>query len=526
MRYIVGLSFYILLSVVLACSEKPAKDSAAPAPTASVDIHIAIDPEVRTYVKRATDLFLTTDIRLPDGTRIVPKYLEIPGSLAQDQIASGKTKVDGWITQRTLVELTNATIRNLGAPQVDCVPLLATPMVFATTRTTVSGLSLDSTKLDIASLLKLENSNKTLGKTSFLFPDPLKTTSGLHALLQLTYTTGTSEDLYDFVFTATSGYNSSSATLLNKISSEESPHRRFVVTSERSVARFNATAGTRKISALYPAQASVWQDYQLCRSNVEWVNTQKQAALKLLAEYFATNTQVIALEEGFRPARALTASPANSLLTEANGITPELQITPVAPATAKVLQSTLKKWEMQQRPLSIIFVLDSSGSLEDTGIGSVVSSVQRIVARLSLNDMMSIVTVSTDSDVLLEPTSDRTAFINALAKIESIGGTALYDGLLKGVQLGTRLSPPEYRSVIFVISDGPDKNSKTSSDLVRQTVRQAIMSRDIPLYFITITDPGSDFSSLHAMAAEIFATIHPTTFEELPETLEKIWNEL
>src|SRR4030095_15625252 len=115
-----------------------------------------------------------------------------------------------------------------------------------------------------------------------------------------------------------------------------------------------------------------------------------------------------------------------------------------------------------QIPLRLIFLFDTSRSIQHR-----FSFEQRAAAQFFRNvmrtgDQGALMSVSTESKVELQFTSDVEQLVSAIGQLKPEGATALYDGMVTAARY---LRPSDGRHVMVVLSDGTDTTSK--STLVR-----------------------------------------------------------
>lgn len=109
--------------------------------------------------------------------------------------------------------------------------------------------------------------------------------------------------------------------------------------------------------------------------------------------------------------------------------------------------------------LSITFAVDASGSMRGEKIRQIQQSVNQITESLDSSAQYSLISFSSNVEVLLSNTPDRTLLKNALASIQPRGNTSLYDGLDQAL-IETPNNP---NSVIILFSDGEDNSSSISA---------------------------------------------------------------
>jgi Ca-activated chloride channel homolog len=155
-----------------------------------------------------------------------------------------------------------------------------------------------------------------------------------------------------------------------------------------------------------------------------------------------------------------------------------------------------------QRAATVVLVNDVSGSMraddiDPTRLTAAVESAKVLIDETPDNFRIGLVTFADYAEQIVSPTTDRGAIEGALERMVADGGTAMGDGLARGLQTaqtpvptadgkGTRKLP----AIIVLLSDG--KNTLGSNDplAIAQDAREA----RIPIYAIALgTEEGEVF---------------------------------
>ena len=152
-----------------------------------------------------------------------------------------------------------------------------------------------------------------------------------------------------------------------------------------------------------------------------------------------------------------------------------------------------------QRAATVVLVNDVSGSMraddvDPNRLTAAVESAKTLADETPDNFRLGLVTFSDFAEQVVAPTTDRGAVTGALERMRADGGTAMGDGLARGLQAartpvptadgrGTRKLP----AIIVLLSDG--KNTLGTNDPL-EVARQAREAK-IPVYTIALgTDSG------------------------------------
>jgi len=125
-------------------------------------------------------------------------------------------------------------------------------------------------------------------------------------------------------------------------------------------------------------------------------------------------------------------------------------------------------------PVSVVLVLDTSGSMGGIGIESARKAASGFVAGLQEDDQVAILTFDNDVKTVLDFSSDHTAARAEILLIDSAkdAGTCLFDAAYQAAQLTASL--PAGRRAVVLFTDGVDETSSggvcstnTSDDVIR-----------------------------------------------------------
>ncbi len=123
-------------------------------------------------------------------------------------------------------------------------------------------------------------------------------------------------------------------------------------------------------------------------------------------------------------------------------------------------------------PLSVVLMIDGSGSMEDTLPAARVAA-ERVVAALRPGDRARVVAFNDRDSILQDFTEDRAALSAAMARVEASGATALYRTLyvaLKDLRREKK-DADNRRLAMVLLSDGLDTASSISDEQLLELAR-------------------------------------------------------
>jgi len=125
-------------------------------------------------------------------------------------------------------------------------------------------------------------------------------------------------------------------------------------------------------------------------------------------------------------------------------------------------------------PLTTLLVIDISGSMNSLDkLVTAKEAAKAYVNQSRPNDRTGLLTYNTASEYVQPLTTDQQAVINAIEGLTAYDDTAMYDALLRGVEI---LSPITGRKAIIVLTDGMDNRSKATSEDVIASIDPAGLS--------------------------------------------------
>lgn len=161
----------------------------------------------------------------------------------------------------------------------------------------------------------------------------------------------------------------------------------------------------------------------------------------------------------------------------------QLSIIPQAEVTADPaelnLQLAVRSFEATKprRPITITFVLDTSGSMDGPAIERERAAASAIAASLAEGDVVNMVTWNTENNTILDgyqvtgPNDDK--LLEAIGALQASGGTDLHSGLVSGYALAQANYGPGRLNRVILISDGGANVGITDEDIIAQNSADA-----------------------------------------------------
>jgi Ca-activated chloride channel homolog len=144
--------------------------------------------------------------------------------------------------------------------------------------------------------------------------------------------------------------------------------------------------------------------------------------------------------------------------------------------TERNVVQTISYFASENVPLEIIVAVDVSGSMTEA-MPQVKRAVKSFISALRPTDNVILMAFNDDPITLTRPSADLAARLRAIDRLESWGGTALYDVIVQAFDL---LARRPGRRVLVVFTDGEDLNSHIPLSVAERRVEAS----DAVLYAI------------------------------------------
>ena len=175
---------------------------------------------------------------------------------------------------------------------------------------------------------------------------------------------------------------------------------------------------------------------------------------------------------------------------------------------------------LESLPLSLIFVLDMSGSVAGPKMRHLASAVELMLKGLRERDRAGLVTFSHRVWQRLPLGSDFNRMKAVLTESRAVGGTALHDAVYAGLALS---SGQDARPLVVIFSDGIDNTSWLGHDVVERAAQRS----DAVVYGVAVAAlmrPGFAFPAGHDEPTGIRMAQVPTYLPQQTVFLDAVAN--
>ena len=143
---------------------------------------------------------------------------------------------------------------------------------------------------------------------------------------------------------------------------------------------------------------------------------------------------------------------------------------------------TVEQIYVEQLPLNVVMVLDTSGSVQGERLRALKAGAITVIERLRPRDRAALVSFSHRLDLRAALTGDIAALRHSVNTLDAAGSTALRDAAFAALALRTADAT---RTLVLLFSDGIDTSSILSEDRVLEIARRS----DAIVYTIGIREP-------------------------------------
>jgi Ca-activated chloride channel homolog len=136
-------------------------------------------------------------------------------------------------------------------------------------------------------------------------------------------------------------------------------------------------------------------------------------------------------------------------------------------------------------PLAVALAIDRSFSVSAERLTAAASAARTFIEQLRPADQVTVLAVGSEVETVAPLSTEHTAAVTALGRLERWGTTPLYDATLAALDIIQHASG---RRALILLSDGEDRYSRTTSDALVAEVRR----RDVLVYPVATGRKRSD----------------------------------
>jgi Ca-activated chloride channel family protein len=299
-------------------------------------------------------------------------------------------------------------------------------------------------------------------------------------------------------------------------------YENLVVDQER--ARLSGESDQLPVVAIYPKEGTFWSNHPYAILNAPWVTEEQTEAAEIFRDFLLDRPQQLrALEYGFRPADP--SIPLASPLDAAHGIDPKQPETVLEVPSAEVIGGIEQLWKGVKKPVDLVVLMDTSGSMRGRKIASARTSLMQFIDLLDDRDCLQ-VTLFSDEMIELTPLSllgeKRQEVSRRVSGVIETGDTRLYDAVRQANDEIAANGDPDHIRAIVVLSDGADTASELDlNQLIRQVGNLSEGGSATKIFTIAFGD-DADREVLSAIADATGGKLYSGD----PDTISEVYAEI
>jgi Ca-activated chloride channel family protein len=169
-------------------------------------------------------------------------------------------------------------------------------------------------------------------------------------------------------------------------------------------------------------------------------------------------------------------------------------------------------------PLSVAIGVDASFSMAGTRLELARSAARIFLGELRPADEAMVITIGSEVQTVAPLSKERRAQVDAVARIDTFGTTALYDAIIGAIEA---VQPATGRRALILLSDGDDRYSAASAETALERARRS----DVMVYPIAL---GRQRPELFAELATLTGgrSFHARDARGLPDIVRGIARDL
>lgn len=540
---VLSIALCVVAALVAGCSigTAPRDGAASPAPAeTAVAVRISYGSEKKTFLTDSADAFQRSTPRTRSGKPIRVELIAEGSAESMESILAGRTDIAVWSPASSLlVEVLNdrwaeknaAAATGVARKVVSDAPSIAlSPVVIAMWEPMARALGWPDKSIGWSDVAAFATSG--LGWSRFGHPEwgafkfghthPRYSNSGALALLAATYAgAGKTRDMQPAdvdraapfvrrVQASVVHYGRSTGFFADKMFTRGPAYLSAAVLYENLVVESTLDKYRDKpfrVVAVYPREGTFWADHPYAVLDLPSVTPEeREGAEAFRAFLLSPERQRAALRFGFRPADPSVAL--GPPLDPEHGIDPTQPKNVLPNPPVAVTRRVLEGFESVKRPVSITFVIDTSGSMAGEPLSQAKAGARLFLESLPDADAARVMLFSTAphwvSDRPEPLARSRARLVGAIETSFASGGTALYDSLLQ--TFGPAPGEPKGAArAVVVLTDGEDTDSQTKLEgllalLAQRAAGESSEETETPRIFTIAYGASADTKALQKLA--------------------------
>jgi Ca-activated chloride channel family protein len=289
--------------------------------------------------------------------------------------------------------------------------------------------------------------------------------------------------------------------------------------------RLSGESDQPSVVAIYPKEGTFWSNHPYIILNAPWVTDEQREAAQIFEAFLLAEPQQRgSIEYGFRPADPSIAL--GSPLDGQHGVDPTQPQTILEVPSAEVVVAIQELWRSEaKKPVDVVVVMDTSGSMDGKKIASARSSLIQFIDLMDDRDRLEVVLFSDQMVTLtdLSPLGRKRQDVRSrVSGVIEGGDTMLYDAIQFAYAELEAKGDPDHIRAIVALTDGKDTASELPLSQLIDRIGAQSESGDATKIFTIAFGQAADREVMQRIA-EITGG---KQYDSDPETIAEIYAEI
>ncbi|MFO7741441.1 MAG: VWA domain-containing protein [Anaerolineae bacterium] len=289
--------------------------------------------------------------------------------------------------------------------------------------------------------------------------------------------------------------------------------------------RLNGESNQPPVVAIYPKEGTFWSNHPYIILNAPWVSDEQREAAEIFEDFLlAEPQQRRSIEYGFRPSDPEIAL--TSPLDVRHGVDPTQPQTILEVPSGEVVVGIQELWRSEaKKPVDVVVLMDTSGSMEGEKISSARSSLIQFIDLMDDRDRLEVILFSDEMITLtdLSPLGEKRQDVrNRVSGVIEGGDTKLYSTIELAYRELEAKGDPDHIRAIVALTDGRDTASDVTLPQLLDQIGAQSESGDATKIFTIAFGQAADREVMQQIA-EITGG---KQYDSDPQTIGEIYAEI
>lgn len=518
----------------------------------TAELTVAVSPGMAPTFAKLVEQFNAQASKTPDGSLMLVRTLTVvPEKMIEQSLANPPFQAIApdsslwlnqldrrWVKQQN--EVQGETLIPIGNRRFgDPVRYATSPVVIATWESVARELGWPDRDIGWKDIQQKATANANFkwnhpstGHASGLLATLAEFYAGAGLTRGLTEEAATTQTTLDYVRAVEATvrfYGEGEDVIVQRLAAEGRGFLDAFVAQEQVVIAWNQSQSGERLVALYPAEGTLWADHPLAllelgaSGEAPITDNQRRTYQALVTFLTSPDVQRQLLAAGYRPANLdIRLDETGSPFATVGAVDWRQPQTTLQIPSQNVVEVVQNVWWYTKRPTNVYLVVDTSGSMEESGkIDLTRVALRSFVEQMRGDrDQVGLIAFASTVNVLrpIQPLDDagRSSLNRAIDELQAAGNTALIDGVWEAYSELTLRGDPEAINAIVVMTDGKENNSRHSLAELQRRIQQE-RGPSVVIFTIAFGNDADEklLRSMAEMGGGQFRRAKETDIEEL-----------